>query len=57
MILSLMAPTLLAVLWFTNKEYADLLFNHPFGRKMLVSGAVFQLFGIIVIRKLVNLKV
>ena len=57
LILCLMAPTLLAVLWFTNKEYADLLFNHPFGRKMLVSGAVFQLLGILVIRKLVNLKV
>lgn len=57
LILCLMAPTLLAVLWFTNKEYVDLLFNHPFGRKMLVSGAAFQLFGILVIRKLVNLKV
>ncbi len=56
-ILSLMAPTLLAVLWFTNKEYADLLFNHPFGRKMLITGTIFQMFGMLLIKKLVNLKV
>lgn len=56
-ILSLMAPSLLAVLWFTNKEYADLLFNHPLGRKMLITGAALQLLGMLVIKKLVNLKV
>ena len=57
LILCLMAPTLLVVLWFTNPEYADTLFNHPFGQKMLITGAVFQVFGMIVIRKLVRLKV
>ncbi len=57
LILSLMAPTLLAVLWFTNQEYTDLLFNHPFGQKMLVTGGALQIFGMLIIRKLVNLKV
>ncbi len=57
LILSLMAPALLAVLWFTNKEYVDLLFYHPFGQKMLIAGSTFQLFGILLIKKLVKLKV
>ncbi|MEW5912096.1 MAG: type II secretion system F family protein [Thermodesulfobacteriota bacterium] len=57
MILSIMAPGLLLVLWFFSPAYISLLFEHPLGRTLLMVGGGFQLCGIMVIRKLVNLKV
>jgi tight adherence protein B len=56
-ILSLIAPTLLGALVLTSESYVSTLFNHPTGRLMLVSGGVLQLLGILVIKKLVNIKV
>ncbi|RJX34826.1 MAG: hypothetical protein C4525_05180 [Desulfarculus sp.] len=57
LILSLMPPGLLLVLWFVSPGYISLLFEHPLGRTLLMVGGGFQLCGILVIRKLVNLKV
>ena len=56
-ILSLLAPALLLMLWFTTPSYVDILFDHPVGRGMLMAGIGFQLMGMLVIRKLVKLKV
>lgn len=56
-ILSLLAPLLLGVLLMISPGYIDLLFTHPVGRMMLIMGGSFQVLGMLVIRKLVNIKV
>ena len=40
-----------------NPEYVMVLFNDPLGTKMLAVGAIMQVFGALVIRKIVNIKV
>ncbi len=56
-ILCLMAPGLLGALWFLSPNYLSLLFEHPMGKTLLMVGGAFQFLGILVIRKLINLKV
>lgn len=56
-ILSLLAPGLLLMLWLTTPTYVAPLFEHPMGRTMLMTGLGFQLGGMLIIRKLVNVKV
>ncbi|MCB2226862.1 MAG: type II secretion system F family protein [Desulfarculaceae bacterium] len=56
-ILCLMAPGLLGALWFLSPNYLSLLFEHPMGKTLLITGGVFQGMGILVIKKLINLKV
>ena len=56
-ILCLMAPGMLGALWFLSPNYLSLLFEHPMGKTLLMAGGVFQGMGILVIRKLINLKV
>lgn len=56
-ILSALPPLLLGVLLILSPGYIDLLFTHPLGKIMLMTGAFFQLVGMLVIRKLVNIKV
>lgn len=56
-ILSLIAPALLGALVLTSENYISTLFNHPTGRLMLIAGGIFQLLGILVIKRLVNIKV
>ncbi len=56
-ILSLTAPALLGLLWLISPQYLELLFSHPVGNMMLIAGGLFQLLGIIVIRRLVKMDV
>jgi tight adherence protein B len=56
-ILSLLAPGLLLMLWLTTPGYVAPLFEHPMGRTMLMTGLGFQLGGMLLIRKLINVKV
>ncbi|KMY66369.1 hypothetical protein AAU61_18125 [Desulfocarbo indianensis] len=53
-VLSITTPVLLGLLWFISPKYVDLLFTHPMGNMMLIVGAVFQLLGIVVIKRLVK---
>ena len=56
-ILSLMAPALLVTLYFASPRYLDMLFNHPLGEMMLATGVIFQVLGMLVIKRLVTFKV
>ncbi len=56
-ILSLLAPGLGLMLWIMTPSYVNVLFEHPMGRNMLLAGGGFQLLGMLIIRKLVNVKV
>lgn len=56
-ILSCTAPALLGILWLLSPRYVDMMFTHPMGNMMLVIGGVFQILGIIVIKRLVKMDV
>lgn len=56
-ILSITAPALLLILWIISPGYIDLMFTHPTGHMMLMAGAVFQVLGIVVIKRLVKMDV
>jgi len=57
LILSLMPPALLVLLWIVSPGYISMLFDHPLGNTILMTGAGFQIMGMLVIRALVNIKV
>lgn len=50
-------PALFAAVYRLNPDYVMPLFYDPLGKKMLAGGAIMQLLGAIVIRKIVNIKV
>ncbi len=56
-ILSCTAPALLGILWLVSPKYIELMFTHPVGNLMLLAGGVFQVLGIIVIKRLVKMDV
>lgn len=56
-ILSITAPALLGILWMVSPGYIDMMFIHPMGHIMLIAGAVFQVLGIVVIKRLVKMDV
>ncbi len=56
-ILLLMPPAMLGVLWLTSPGYIQVIFEHPLGRMMLALGGLFQIMGMIVIKRLVKLDV
>jgi tight adherence protein B len=56
-ILILLPPLLAGILMFINPEYELQLIHHPTGRFMCVIALAFQLLGIYVIHKIVNIKV
>ncbi|MFH1035582.1 MAG: type II secretion system F family protein [Pseudomonadota bacterium] len=56
-ILSLMPPALLLLLWIVSPGYVAMLFEHPMGNTILATGAGFQVLGMLVIRRLINIKV
>jgi len=57
LILILMPPVLGLILMIINPEYESQLFQHPLGRAMCAAGLGFQLLGMLVIHKIVNIKV
>lgn len=56
-VLLALPPGLFVVMWYLNPGYAMTLFTDPMGIKMLVGALIMQVFGALVIRKIVNIKV
>jgi tight adherence protein B len=56
-ILVLLPPLLFGALMIINPGYGSVLFQHPVGRIMCGAAAFFQLVGMLMIRKIVNIKV
>jgi tight adherence protein B len=56
-VLLALPPALFVVVYRMNPDYLKLLFTDPLGKKMLVGGIVTQLFGALMIRKIVNIRV
>jgi len=56
-VLLALPPALFAVVYRMNPDYLMLLFTDEMGKKMLVGGVLMQLFGALVIRKIVNIRV
>jgi tight adherence protein B len=56
-VLLALPPALFCVVYRMNPDYLMLLFTDDMGKKMLVGGVVMQLFGALVIRKIVNIRI
>jgi tight adherence protein B len=56
-VLLALPPVLFVVVYRMNPDYLSLLFTDDLGKKMLVAGVITQLFGALVIRKIVNIRV
>lgn len=56
-VLLALPPVLFAVVYRMNPDYLMLLFTDDMGKKMLVGGVLSQIFGALVIRKIVNIRV
>jgi tight adherence protein B len=57
LILVLLPPVLLVALMIINPGYSSVLFEHPVGRLMCGAAVLFQFLGMLLIRKIVNIKV
>lgn len=57
LVLVLLPPVLFFILLLVNPEYMLLLIEHPTGQKMALIAITLQLLGMILIRKIVNIKV
>jgi tight adherence protein B len=56
-VLLALPPLLFVCVYRMNPEYLMLLFTDDMGKKMLIGGILMQLFGALVIRKIVNIRV
>jgi tight adherence protein B len=56
-VLLALPPVLFATVYYLNPEYVTVLFTDPMGKKMLAGAVVMQIFGALVIRKIVNIRV
>jgi tight adherence protein B len=56
-VLLALPPMLFVAVYRMNPDYLMLLFTDELGKKMLIGGIVMQLFGALVIRKIVNIRV
>lgn len=56
-VLLALPPILFCVMLRLNYDYVMMLFNDPLGRKMLIAGIISQIFGAIVIKKIITIKV
>jgi tight adherence protein B len=56
-ILILLPPVLAVILMLINPAYESQLFRHPLGQAMCVAASGFQLLGMLLIYKIVNIKV
>ena len=57
LIVGLLPIVIGSIMYLLNPEYIKILFVHPTGKMMLVAGAVSQLIGIMVIRKIINIDI
>ena len=57
LVLVLLPPVLFFILFLVNPEYILLLVEHPTGRIMALTAITLQLLGMMLIRKIVNIKV
>ncbi len=56
-ILLALPPALFLVVYRLNPDYCMVLFTDPMGHQMLIGAVLMQIFGALVIRKIVNIKV
>jgi tight adherence protein B len=56
-VLLALPPFLFVAVYKLNPDYVMLLFTDDLGKKMLIGGAIMQLLGALVIKKIVNIKV
>jgi len=56
-VLLALPPMLFVAVYRMNPDYLMLLFTDDLGKKMLIGGVIMQLFGALVIRKIVNIRV
>ena len=56
-VLMALPVVLFVAVYYLNPEYVMMLFTDPLGKKMLAVAVVLQIFGALVIRKIVNIKV
>ncbi|HCK40041.1 MAG TPA: secretion protein, partial [Planctomycetaceae bacterium] len=56
-VLLALPPLLFVTVYRMNPDYIQLLFTDDLGKKMLIAGVLSQLFGALVIRKIVNIRV
>ncbi len=56
-VLLALPPVLFAAVYRLNPDYMKVLFEDPLGIKMLVGAIILQLFGALMIRKIINIKV
>ena len=56
-VLLALPPALFVAVYRLNPDYLNLLFTDEMGRKMLIGGIAMQVFGALVIRKIVNIRV
>ncbi len=56
-VLLALPPTLFVVMYYMNPDYCSVLFTDPMGHKMLAAAVVMQIFGALVIKKIISIKV
>lgn len=56
-VLMALPVVLFFAVYYINPEYVMVLFTHPSGKKMMYAAIVMQIFGAIVIKKIVDIKV
>jgi tight adherence protein B len=56
-VLLALPPVLFLAVYRLNPDYVMVLFTDPLGKQMLMGGAILQILGALVIRKIVNIKV
>ncbi len=56
-VLLALPPVLFVTIYYLKPDYASLLFTDPLGQWMMGGAALMQLFGAIVIKKIINIKV
>jgi tight adherence protein B len=57
LVLALLPPVLVVALMIINPSYVSVLLQHPIGRLMCGGAVIMQLVGMLMIRKIVNIKV
>ena len=56
-ILAIMPPALVLILYILSPGYISIAFEHPLGRTILFIGGIFEILGILVIKRIIKLDV